>query len=200
MKIHVLCEHVFFEVITIAIKIKKRYQGRQREQNDIVYNERIKANKVLVIDETGQKLGELSIDEALELAFSKNLDLIQVSSNKNLTVTKIADFGKYRFEKRKKQQEAKKNQKVVENKEVRLTPNIGQHDLDVKIKKAREFLEKGNKVKISLKFRGRQLANKDVGFTTINKFVEAIEDIAVIDKEPKLKGYFLDVYVSPKNK
>jgi len=155
---------------------------------------------VLVIDDEGQKLGEMPIDEALELAYSKSLDLVQVSKNNNVEVTKIVDFGKYRFEKRKRQQEAKKNQRIVENKEVRLTPNIGISDLEVKIKKAREFIEKGNNVKISLKFRGRQMANKEAGYEKIKDFLKAVEDIAIIDKEPLLKRNFLDAYISPKKK
>ncbi len=185
-------------MIDIAIKIKKKYQGRTRQQDDIVYNEKIRAKIVLVIDAEGVNIGEVPIDEALQMAYDQDLDLVQVSGNQEKPVTKIVDYGKYRFEKRKRQQEAKKNQKIVENKEVRLTTNIGVGDLEVKIKKAREFLEKGNNVKISLKYRGREMANKESGKETMQRFLESVEDIAVIDKKPIQRGYFLDAYVSPK--
>ncbi len=192
--------YFFIRGENISIKIKKKYLGRERPSNDIIYNEKIRAKIVLVIDEEGQKLGEMPIEDALELAYSKSLDLVQVSKNNKVEVTKIVDYGKYRFEKRKRQQEAKKNQRIVENKEVRLTPNIGISDLEVKIKKAREFIEKGNNVKISLKFRGRQMANKEAGYEKIKEFLDAMRDIAVVDKEPVLKRNFLDAYISPKKK
>ncbi len=187
-------------MIDIAIKIKKKYQGRTRQQDDIIYNEKIRAKIVLVINAEGVNIGEVPIDDALKMAYDQDLDLVQVSGNQEKPVTKIVDYGKYRFEKRKRQQEAKKNQKIVENKEVRLTTNIGVSDLEVKIKKAREFIEKGNNVKISLKYRGREMANKESGRETMQRFLESVEDVAVIDKKPVQRGYFLDAYISPKKK
>ena len=185
-------------MIKIAIKIKKRYQGRQRPNDDIIYNEAIRAKNVLVIDSEGVNIGEMLFEDAINMAYEQDLDLVQVSKNQEKPVVKIVDYGKYRFEKRKRTHEAKKNQKIVENKEVRLTSNIGRSDLEVKIKKAREFIEKGNNVKISLKYRGREMANKQPGFDTMEIFIKSMEDIAVIDKKPALRGYFLDAHVSPK--
>ncbi len=186
------------EVVNIAIKIKKKYQGRSFEKDDIIYNEKIYASVVLVINAEGQNIGEMKLSDALKMAYDQELDLVQVSKNQAKPVTKITDYGKYRFEKRKRQQEVKKNQKIVENKEVRLTTNIGAGDLEVKIKKTREFIEKGSNVKVSLKFKGREMANKENGFKTMEKFLKGVEDICVTDKTPSLRGYFLDAHISPK--
>ncbi len=123
-----------------------------------------------------------------------------IAANGNPPVAKIVDYGKFKYERKKKESEAKKNQKVIETKEVRLRPNIGQHDIDVKIKNARSFLEKGNRVKVSLAFRGREMANQDIGKQTLESFVEALSDISNPDKPPKMvNGRFLDVLLMPIN-
>uniref|UniRef100_A0A6A7G646 Translation initiation factor IF-3 n=1 Tax=Hirondellea gigas TaxID=1518452 RepID=A0A6A7G646_9CRUS len=184
-------------LINIAIKIKKRYQGRQRDTHRDFINEGIRAKELLVIDQNGEKLGIISRAEALRKADEAELDLILISDKGEITVAKIADYGKFKYERKKKESETKKNQKIIETKEVRLRPNIGQHDLDVKIKAARKFIEKGNRVKVSLSYRGREMANKEVGLQTINNFLDQFEDIAQIDKRPKLTGRFLDAYISP---
>ncbi len=139
----------------------------------------------------------MSKTEALKKADEYELDLVLISDKGEVAVAKIIDYGKFKYERKKKESEAKKNQKQVETKEVRLRPNIGQHDLDVKIRAAIGFIEKGNRVKVSLSYRGREMANKDVGFETIKKFLDAMEDIAQIDKQPKMNGRFLDAYISP---
>ncbi len=186
-----------WRVIDIAIKIRKQYQGRQRDQHVDFINERIRANKLLVIAPDGEKLGVISKQEALKKADEYELDLVLITDKGEVSVAKIVDYGKFKYERKKKETEAKKNQKQQELKEIRLRPNIGIHDIETKARNAKKFLEKGHKVKVSLSFRGREMANKDVGFETIKKFIEGLEDIAVIDKRPKLNGRFLDAILSP---
>ncbi len=155
---------------------------------------------MLVIDPTGEKLGVMSKKEALNEAFRLDLDLILVSDKGSIAVARIADYGKFKYERKKRESENKKNQKIIENKEVRLSPNIGQHDLDVRARNAIRFLEKGSRVKVSLAFKGRQMANKDIGFETMKNFLKQLDDIAQVDKQPRLNGRFLDAYISPKKK
>ena len=127
-------------------------------------------------------------NKALELAEEKNLDLVLVSPNSKPVVCKIMNYGKYKFEQAKKEKEAKKKQKVLEIKELRVTPNIEEHDFSFKAKNARKFLEAGNKVKITLRFRGREVNNVKSGELVLNKFIEELEDISVVEKQPKLEG------------
>ncbi len=127
-------------------------------------------------------------NEAIELAEEKNLDLVLVSPNTKPVVCKIMNYGKYKFEQAKKEKEAKKKQKVLEVKELRVTPNIEEHDFSFKAKNARKFLESGNKVKITLRFRGREVNNVKSGEIVLNKFIEELEDISVVEKQPKLEG------------
>jgi translation initiation factor IF-3 len=153
---------------------------------------------MLVIDQDGNKLGVISRAAAFKKAEAADLDLVLIAPGGKPPVAKIVDYGKYRYEKKKRESEAKKNQKVVEQKEVRITPNIGQHDLDVKIRNAQKFLSKGNKVKLSLQFRGRENANREVGFATMDRALDTLKDVADIDKSPKLNGRFYDAYLAPK--
>ena len=127
-------------------------------------------------------------NEAIELAEEKNLDLVLVSPNTKPVVCKKMNYGKYKFEQAKKEKEAKKKQKVLEVKELRVTPNIEEHDFSFKAKNARKFLESGNKVKITLRFRGREVNNVKSGEIVLNKFIEELEDISVVEKQPKLEG------------
>ncbi len=137
---------------------------------------------------------------ALAKADEYNLDLVLIAPGATPPVAKIIDYGKFKYERKKKESEAKKNQKTVETKEIRLRPNIGKHDVEFKIKHAREFLEKGNRVKISLSFRGRELANTQVGIDTLQAFVDSLSDISTPDKPPKMvNGRFLDVLLMPIN-
>ena len=130
----------------------------------------------------------MATSAALELAGKDNLDLVVVAPNSKPIVCKIMNYGKYKFEQAKKEKEAKKKQKVLEVKELRVTPNIEEHDFGFKTKNARKFLEAGNKVKITLRFRGREVNNVKAGETVLNKFIEALEDIATVEKQPKLEG------------
>ena len=151
-------------------------------------NEQIKANKVQVIDEQGEKRGVMGIHDALDLAYEKKLDLVLVAPNAEIPVCKIMNYGKYKFEQSKKEKEAKKKQKIFEIKEIRITPNIEQHDFEFKLKNAQKFIEDGNKVKITVRFRGREVNNSKAGENVLNKFIEKLEDVATVEKKPKLEG------------
>ena len=136
--------------------------------------------------------------EALELAGKENLDLVVVAPNSKPIVCKIMNYGKYKFEQAKKEKEAKKKQKVLEIKELRVTPNIEEHDFGFKSKNARKFLEAGNKVKITLRFRGREVNTVKAGEVVLNKFIESLQDIAVVEKQPKLEGRNMFIILAKK--
>ena len=161
-------------------------------------NEQIRAKEVQVIDENGEKLGKQSLNEALDMAFEKKLDLVLVAPNAEPPVCKIMNYGKYKFEQAKKEKEARKKQKVLETKEIRVTPNIEQHDFEFKSKNARKFLEDGNKVKITVKFRGRELNYVKLGEEALNKFVEDLSDIASLEKKPLLEGKNMFIILAKK--
>ena len=136
--------------------------------------------------------------DALDLAYDKKLDLVLVAPNAQPPVCKLMNYGKYKFEQAKKEKEAKKKQKVFEVKEIRITPNIEQHDFEFKAKNARKFLEDGNKVKITVRFRGRELNYVKLGQANLNKFIESLEDIAVVEKKPVLEGKNLFIILAKK--
>lgn len=157
-------------------------------KQELPINRQIRAKEVQLIGENGEKLGVISLEEALEKAEEKNLDLVLVAPNANPVVCKIMNYGKYKFEQAKKEKEAKKKQKVQETKEIRITPNIEEHDFGFKAKNARKFLEDGNKVKITVRFRGRELNNTKMGEDVLKQFISNLEDVAVVEKSPKLEG------------
>lgn len=130
----------------------------------------------------------MNTKQAIELAEKENLDLVLVAPNSKPVVCRIMNYGKYKFEQAKKEKEAKKKQKVLEVKELRITPNIEEHDFGFKAKNARKFLEAGNKVKITLRFRGRELNNVKAGETVLKKFIDELQDISIVEKQPKLEG------------
>lgn len=157
-------------------------------KQELPINRQIRAKEVQLIGESGEKLGVMSFEDALTKAEDKNLDLVLVAPNANPVVCKIMNYGKYKFEQAKKEKEAKKKQKVLEIKEIRVTPNIEEHDFGFKSKNARKFLTDGNKVKITVRFRGREVNNSKAGEVVLNKFIENLEDIAIVEKKPKLEG------------
>lgn len=166
-------------------------------KQDFLINDQIKASEVEVVSDTGERLGRISTKEAIEKAYDLDLDLVMVAPNSNPPVCKMLDYSKYKFEMAKKEKESKKNQKTVEMKEIRLSATIDVHDIETKAKNANKFLKEGNKVKISLKFKGREVKFLDKGKETISKFISLLED-GQIEKEPKLEGKFLNAYVAPK--
>ena len=157
-------------------------------KQELPINGQIRAKEVNLIGENGEKLGVVAFKEALSMAEEKKLDLVLVAANSNPPVCKIMNYGKYKFEQSKKEKEAKKKQKVLEIKELRVTPNIEEHDFEFKSKNARKFLQDGNKVKITVRFRGREVNNSKAGENVLNKFIEKLEDIATVEKQPKLEG------------
>ena len=168
-------------------------------KQELPINEQIRANEVQVIDEQGQKLGVLSLQDALDLADEKKLDLVLVAPNNNPKVCKIMNYGKYKFEQSKKEKEARKKQKTFELKEIRITPNIDKHDFDFKAKNAQKFLEDGNKVKITVRFRGRELNYVKQGEQVLNQFIEVLNEIAVAERKPVLEGKNLFIILAKKS-
>ena len=167
-------------------------------KQELEINGQIRLREVQLIDENGAKLGVMPSGKALEIAEDKNLDLVLVAPNGNPPVCKIMNYGKYKFEQAKKEKEAKKKQKVAELKELRITPNIDEHDFNFKCKNARKFIEDGAKVKITVRFRGRELNYVKLGETTLNRFSEALADVANVEKKPVLEGKNMFVILSKK--
>ena len=167
-------------------------------KQELPINGQIKEKEVQLIGAEGEKIGVISIDEALKYAEEKNLDLVLVSPNSKPVVCKLMNYGKYKFEQAKKEKESRKNQKTVELKEIRVTPNIGDHDFSFKSKNARTFLESGNKVKFTVRFRGRELNNTKAGEIVLNKFVEELSEISTVEKKPFLEGKTMFVILTKK--
>ena len=161
-------------------------------------NEEIRDKEVRVIGSNGEAIGIMSAQEALDKAIALNLDLVKIAPQAQPPVCKIMDYGKYVFDMAKKEKEARKNQKVVEIKEVRLGLGIGEHDYQVKLKNAIKFLQGGDKVKISVKFVGREMNYTQAGEELINRFFEDIKEYGAADKKPKMEGRRMNVIVNPK--
>ena len=167
-------------------------------KQELPINGQIREKEVQVIGENGEKLGVLPLQDALNKAYEKKLDLVLVAPNNNPKVCKIMNYGKYKFEQSKKEKEARKKQKTFEIKEIRITPNIDKHDFDFKSKNAKKFLEDGNKVKITVRFRGRELNYVKAGEETLNEFIENLSDIATVEKKPLLEGKNMFVILAKK--
>ena len=178
--------------------IISKYNNQQT--NDDLVNEKIRFKEVLVIDQNGDQLGVMSRNQALHTASNANLDLVCVAPKAATPVCRIMDYGKYRFEQQKKQKEMKKNSKVVSLKETQLSPTIDVHDKNVKLKRTLKWLEEGNKVKIAIRFRGRQLAHMDLGKKVIDDFVAECAEVGQIEKPAKLEGRTLTAIIAPKKK
>lgn len=164
---------------------------------DLLINEQIRAKEVRLIDENGEQMGIFPIDKAMNLAEQKQLDLVCIAPQGKPPVCKVMDYGKYRFELLKKNKEAKKNQKIVNLKEVRLSATIDQHDLDVKSKNAHKFLLAGDKVKVSIRFRGRQVSHSSLGLEVMNNFFSAVEDVGHMERQPKMEGRNMFMILAP---
>ena len=167
-------------------------------KQELLVNEQIRVGKVQVIGESGEKLGIMNTRDALQIAEEKKLDLVLVSPNAETPVCKIMNYGKYKFEQAKKEKEAKKKQKSFEVKEIRITPNIDVHDFEFKCKNARRFIEDGDKVKITVKFRGRELNYAKLGEKVLNDFAQKLEDIALPEKKPILDGKNMFIILAKK--
>ena len=161
-------------------------------------NEEIRDKEVRLIGADGAQLGIMSSADAQRLAYEKDLDLVKIAPNATPPVCKIMDYGKFRFEQMKKEREAKKNQRVVEVKEVRMSPNIDTNDFNVKLKNAQKFLKEGNRVKVTVRFRGREMAHTSIGEVLLKQFGESCAEIATVEKNPKLEGRLMTMFLSPK--
>lgn len=160
-------------------------------------NEEIRDKEIRLIGDDGAQLGVVPINEALEAAASKGLDLVMIAPKAEPPVCKIMDYGKFRFEQAKKDKEARKNQKIVEIKEIRLSAKIDVHDFEVKAKNAQKFLKNGDKVKVSVRFRGREMAHTSIGLTILQRFAEACKEFGNVEKEPKLEGRQMLMFLAP---
>ena len=162
-------------------------------------NEEIRDKEIRLIGDDGSQLGIMSAQEALDIAEEKNLDLVKISPNSNPPVCKIMDYGKFRFEQAKREKETKKNQKVIEVKEVRMSPGIGTNDFNVKLKSAIKFLEDGDRVKVTVRFRGREMTHTEIGEELLNNFAEGCSEVGTVNKTPKLDGRHMAMFLFPKN-
>lgn len=167
-------------------------------KNELPINEEISDKEVRLIDADGAMLGIMSSADALQLAASKNLDLVKIVSNSTPPVCKIIDYGKAMFQQSKKEKESKKNQKITTTKEVRVSAKIEDHDFEFKVKNAYKFLEEGNKVKVSIRFRGRELRYTSSGLDVMQKFAEAVKEVGIVDKQAKLEGKSMAMVLNPK--
>lgn len=166
--------------------------------SELFINEQIRDREVRVIGENGEQLGVMSAKEAMALAEEAGVDLIKIVPTAKPPVCRIADYGKYRYEQARKEKEARKKQKVIEIKEIRLSPNIDTNDLNTKIGAARKFLSKGDRVKITLRFRGREMAHMNNSKHILDDFAESLSDIAVVEKAPKVEGRSMTMFLTEK--
>lgn len=176
----------FLEVSTIA-----------KDQTQV--NEKIRAKELRVIGQNGDQIGLKSKNEALEMADRLGLDVVVVAPNAKPPVARIMDYGKYKFEQQKKEKEMKKKQKIINVKEIRLSPTIEEHDFNTKLKNGRKFLTKGDKVKVSIRFRGRAITHKEIGQRVLERYAEACQDLATIEQKPKMEGRQMFLMLAPIN-
>ena len=169
------------------------------KEKETLLNEEITAKEVRLIGPAGETLGIMSASRALEQAYDRGMDLVMMSAQAVPPVCKIMDYGKFRFEQLKKEKEAKKNQKVVEIKEIRMSPSIDTNDFNTKVKSAVKFLNDGNRVKVTVRFRGREMAHTSLGQELLKKFGADCSEIATIAKDAKLEGRNMSMFLSPKN-
>lgn len=168
-------------------------------KQELLINDEIREKEVRVIDSDGAQLGIISLKEALAIAAEKNLDLVEIAPTANPHVCRIMDYGKYKFEQMKREKEAKKNQKVIEVKEIRLSLNIDTNDFNTKLNHAIKFLKDGNKVKVSVRFRGREMAHPELGTEMVQKFADGVAEFGSVDKMPKLEGRSMVMIISSKS-
>jgi translation initiation factor IF-3 len=170
----------------------------EREQSGPRMNEGIRAREVRLIDENGQNVGVVSRQDALARAVQAGLDLVEISPDADPPVAKILDYGKFKYQEQKKAAEARKRQKIVEIKEIKMRPSIDDHDYDVKMRSMRRFFDEGDKVKITLRFRGRELAHQELGFQLLQRVKSDIEGMAKVEAEPRLEGRQMVMVLAPR--
>lgn len=185
-------------MVTAFLYAKVKWRCFRISKQGHQINEEIRDKEVRLVSDSGEQLGIMSAREALERAVEQNLDLVKISPNAVPPVCKLMDYGKYKFEQTKREKEARKNQHVVEIKEVRMSPGIDVNDFNVKLRNAQKFLGQGNRVKVTVRFRGREMAHTDIGRGLLLKFAEQCSEVAALDKDPKLDGRHMSMFLSPK--
>ncbi|HLS53981.1 MAG TPA: translation initiation factor IF-3 [Tissierellaceae bacterium] len=165
---------------------------------ELQVNEGIREREVRLIDVDGEQLGIVPINQALDKAFERKLDLVNVAPNARPPVCRIMDYGKYKYEMAKREKEARKKQRVINIKEIRLTPNIEDHDLNVKARQANGFLKSGDKVKVSVRFRGREMGHKNIGRTVLKNFADLTKDHGFVEKPARMEGRNMTMFLAPK--
>ena len=167
---------------------------------DYLINDEISAPEIRLIGEGGEQLGIMPGGEALRIAEEKELDLVMIAANGKPPVCKLMDYGKYRFEQSKREKEAKKKQRVIEVKEIRMSPSIGENDFNTKLRAGQKFLEEGNRLKVTVRFRGREMAHTNLGEKLLKDYAAKCDALASMDKNPKLEGRNMSMFLSPKAK
>jgi translation initiation factor IF-3 len=190
--------YFFYALTGSNVNSDQTHYRRCTTISDLMINEQIRDKEVRLIGEDGEQLGVMPARDALQMAKDAELDLVKIAPTAKPPVCKIIDYGKYRYELARKEKEAKKKQKVIEVKEVRLSPNIDTNDLSTKMGAARKFLEKGDKVKVTLRFRGREMAHMSKSRYILEDFAKELADIAVIDKPSKVEGRSMVMFLTPK--
>ena len=170
----------------------------EREPTGPRINDAIRAREVRLIDENGQNVGVVSRADAIERAVAAGLDLVEVSPDAEPPVCKILDFGKYKYQEQKKAAEARKNQKIVEIKEIKMRPSIDDHDYDVKIRSIKRFFEEGDKVKVTLRFRGREMAHQELGYQLLQRVKAELQELSKVEAEPRLEGRQMVMVLAPR--
>ena len=189
---------LFLRIFPVCVsQVKRRCVPISSKQGHQI-NEEIRDKEVRLVSAEGEQLGIMSARDALEKAEEAGLDLVKISPNAVPPVCKLMDYGKFKFEQTKREKEAKKNQRVVEIKEVRMSPNIDSNDFNVKLRNAQKFLADGDRVKVTIRFRGREMTHTEIGRDLLLKFAEECAEVATLDKEPKLDGRHMSIFLASK--
>lgn len=189
----------FFVVIGVCLIRTSNYLWRWNTiSKDVLINEAIRAKEVRLIGTDGEQIGIKPTKEALKMAQDLNLDLVNVAPGANPPVCRIMDYGKYKFEQSKREKEARKNQKIVNTKEIRLSATIDEHDFQTKLRNAVKFLENGDKVKVTIRFRGREITHMEIGQSVLERLAKEVDHVSVIERRPKLEGRSMIMILAPK--
>ena len=165
---------------------------------EMIINDRIRAQEVRLIGRDGEQIGVISKQEALRIAEEAELDLVLVSPNAKPPVARVMDYGKYRYQQQRKAREQRKNQKTIQVKEIRLSPTIDENDFQTKVRQGKKFIDKGDKVKVSIRFRGRAITHKDLGREVLERFASELADVATVEQKPKMEGRSMQLQLAPK--
>jgi len=194
----VVCNAAVAGMLEARRPIVKKTSPKESSISSIRVNERIRAPEIRVIDDEGTQLGIMSVPEALRMAQTRELDLVEVAPNAQPPVCRLMNFGKYQYEQAKRDRQARRAQKQIEVKEVRLRPKTGEHDTEVRVRQARRFLEEGNKVKVRVRFRGREIYHPEVATEILSSFAKRLLDVGEVETHPNLEGSSLLMVIAPR--